>query len=161
MPNLLYLGVKGDDGNVKRSIQSVELDILSSDFQLAAVQNNAMPRLSVLKICGDQNCNNIQDCLSDQTSYVVEYAFGPHGSAVLAMSPPKILSTSSQLVRMECWIDSADAVQALLTSSRNTVLTGDWEKTSTDVIAQELKTRSTTNRQKKLRCWTEKEWFHV
>jgi len=46
--------------------------------------------------------------------------FGQFGSALLAVSPPKILPTLSLLVRRESWRDSLDAVQALLSSSQNT-----------------------------------------
>ena len=58
--------------------------------------------------------------VAEQTSYGMEYPFGQFGSAVLAVSPPKILPTPSLLVRGECWRDSLDAVGALLSSSQNT-----------------------------------------
>ncbi|KAK4806218.1 hypothetical protein QYF61_001141 [Mycteria americana] len=58
--------------------------------------------------------------IAEQMSYGMEYPFRQFGSAVLAMSPPKILPTPSLLVRGECWRDSLDAVRALLSSSQNT-----------------------------------------
>jgi len=50
-------------------------------------------------------------------SYGMEYAFGQFGSTVLAMAPPKILPAPSLLMRQQCWRDSLDAVQAVLSSS--------------------------------------------
>ena len=52
--------------------------------------------------------------IAEQTSYGMEYPFGQFGSAVLAMSPPKILPTPSLLVGGQCWRDSLDAMGALL-----------------------------------------------
>jgi len=57
--------------------------------------------------------------LAEQTSHGMEYPLGQFGSAVPTTSPPKTLPAPSLLVRGECWRDSLDAVQALLSSSGN------------------------------------------
>lgn len=41
--------------------------------------------------------------IAEQMSCGVECPFGQLGPAVLAMSPPKILPTSSLLLREDCW----------------------------------------------------------
>lgn len=56
--------------------------------------------------------------VSQQASHGMEYPL-VSGSAVLIMSPPKILPTPALLVRGRWWSDSADAVPALLSSSQN------------------------------------------
>ena len=59
--------------------------------------------------------------ISEQTSYAVEYPVAQFGSAVLAVSPPRILPTLSLLGCVcEYWRGSLDAVQALPNSSPNT-----------------------------------------
>ena len=49
--------------------------------------------------------------IAEQMLYGMEYPFGQFGSAVLDVSPPKILPSPSLLVRGECWRDSLDAQQ--------------------------------------------------
>ena len=61
--------------------------------------------------------------IAELTSYGMEYPFGYFGSAVLAMSPSKILPTPSLMAfggEGGKWRDSPDAVPALLSSSQNT-----------------------------------------
>jgi len=79
-------------------------------------------------IAPEDKCHN-NKCLSssfllafivEQMSYGMEYHFVHFESAVLAMSPPKTLPTLTLLVRGDCWRDSLDAVQALLSSNQNT-----------------------------------------
>ena len=62
--------------------------------------------------------------IAEQMAYGMEYPFGQLGSAVPAMSPPKLLPTPSLVAFWgeggKCREDSLDAVQALLSSSQNT-----------------------------------------
>ena len=62
--------------------------------------------------------------IAEQMAYGMEYPFGQLGSAVPAMSPPKLLPTRSLLAFWgeggNCREDSLDAVRALLSSSQNT-----------------------------------------
>jgi len=59
--------------------------------------------------------------IAEQMSYGIQYPFGQFVSAVLAISPPKILPILSLLGEEgKRWKDSLDAVQTLLSSSQNT-----------------------------------------
>lgn len=57
------------------------------------------------------SCFFVLAFISEQTSYGPEYPFGQFGSAVLAVSSPRILSTPSLLGRRECCRDRPDAVE--------------------------------------------------
>lgn len=62
-----------------------------------------------------------------QTAHDMEYPY------VLTMSSPKILSTLSLLVRLECWRNTFDAAPALPSLSQNTdVLSAPVLATSSD-----------------------------